>query len=277
MANYCSLRCRLLSRSLALGTSNTRAASSFSSAFRDLSCRSSGCSTAAWKPPACSNLGCRSPVLSTTTWKPSLNLLSHAVCTRRTTASATVDEVDTAALKQLAQDILNDHALASRLSVTPEAAQLLAVRSGKESDEALDIPDPTVRQLRLYALHHVIPFIGFGFFDNAVMILAGDFLDSKLGVLFGVTTMCSAAFGNMISDICGLWVAGFVETCAAALGLPDHGLSNEQQKILKIRILKNTSMVFGISLGCLLGMFPLIYPKEWRLWPSRDKIMSMMS
>mmetsp|Transcript_68631 Transcript_68631/g.135782 ORF Transcript_68631/g.135782 Transcript_68631/m.135782 type:complete len:262 (-) Transcript_68631:22-807(-) len=261
MAFCHSLRCRLLSRPLALSASGTRAVSSW--------------------PSTCSNFGCRSPVLSTTPWTPqlnrSLNLLSHAASTSRTTASATVARIDSEVLTQLAQDILNDKALATRLSATPAAAQLLAVRLGKDNAEALEIPEPTVRQMRIYALHHIIPFIGFGFFDNAIMILAGDFFDSKLGIAFGVTTMCSAAFGNMISDICGLWVAGFVETCAAALGLPDHGLSNEQQKILKIRILKNTSMVFGISLGCLLGMFPLIYPKEWRLWPSRDKIMSMMS
>jgi len=175
------------------------------------------------------------------------------------------------ALRTLAQDILKDEALATRLSATSAAAQLLAARLGK--DEVLDVPEPDVGQMRIYALQHMIPFIGFGFFDNAIMILAGDFFDSKLGIAFGVTTMCSAAIGNTISDVFGLWISGFIETAGSFLGLPDHNLSNEQQKFLKIRILRNTSMIFGITIGCVLGMFPLIYPTEWRLWPSKQQIM----
>eukprot|EP00419_Tripos_fusus_P089672 CAMPEP_0172870570 /NCGR_PEP_ID=MMETSP1075-20121228/91595_1 /TAXON_ID=2916 /ORGANISM="Ceratium fusus, Strain PA161109" /LENGTH=207 /DNA_ID=CAMNT_0013720721 /DNA_START=161 /DNA_END=782 /DNA_ORIENTATION=- len=205
-----------------------------------------------------------------TATQPVIEFAVAAASTSRTTASATVARIDSEVLTQLAQDILNDKALATRLSATPAAAQLLAVRLGKDNAEALEIPEPTVRQMRIYALHHIIPFIGFGFFDNAIMILAGDFFDSKLGIAFGVTTMCSAAVGNTISDVVGLWISGFIETAANILGMPDHGLSNEQQKFLYIRILKNTAMVFGICVGCILGMFPLAYPTEWRLWPSRE-------
>jgi len=198
--------------------------------------------------------------------------MSQADCARRTIATAQkVEEVDSMALRKLAQDILKDDALATRLSATSAATQLLAARSGK--DEIVDVPEPTVEQLRIYALQHIVPFIGFGFFDNAVMILAGDFFDSKLGVAFGVTTMCSAAIGNTVSDVVGIWISGFIETAGVVLGLPDHNLSNEQQKFLKIRILRNTSMIFGITIGCVLGMFPLIYPTEWRLWPSKQQIM----
>merc|ERR1719401_1584591 len=128
---------------------------------------------------------------------------------------------------------------------------------------------PSGRQLRIYCAQQFVPFIGFGFFDNAIMLLAGDYIDSKLGVAFGVTTLAAAGIGNTFSDVIGLWLAGIIETAGAAMGLPEHNLSNAQQQLLSVRIAKNTSMILGIILGCILGMFPLLYPEEWRLWESR--------
>jgi len=186
--------------------------------------------------------------------------------------STTVEEVDTAEIRQLAEDILKDEALAKQLSVTPAVARLLATRSGRDTAEKSQVPMPTVEQMRTYALQNIIPFVAFGFFDNAIMILSGDFIDSKLGIAFGVTTMCSMAIGNTVSGVTGIWLSGFIETVSGLLGLPvpESGLSIEQQKLLKMRILKNTSMVVGITVGCIIGMFPLIYPTEWRLWAARN-------
>merc|ERR1719277_732688 len=104
------------------------------------------------------------------------------------------------------------------------------------------------------------------------MILVGDFIDMKVCLTFGFTTMAPAGIGNTISDVIGIWGSGLIETGAAMLGLPDHGLTHEQQKSLTVRILKNTSMIVGIVIGCILGMFPLAYPDEYRLWPSREQL-----
>ena len=41
--------------------------------------------------------------------------------------------------------------------------------------------------------------------------------------------------------------------------------SAKLRELLPVRIAKNTSMIVGISLGCILGMAPLIYPEE-RPW-----------
>ena len=30
-------------------------------------------------------------------------------------------------------------------------------------------------------------------------------------------------------------------------------------------------MTIGVCFGCILGMAPLYFPKEWRLWQSRDE------
>mmetsp|Transcript_77236 Transcript_77236/g.139360 ORF Transcript_77236/g.139360 Transcript_77236/m.139360 type:complete len:121 (+) Transcript_77236:149-511(+) len=104
------------------------------------------------------------------------------------------------------------------------------------------------------------------------MILAGDYIDAKLGLAFGITTMAAAGLGNTLSDVVGLWISGFIEAISAACGLRPHGITLKQMDLLNIRILKNTSMIVGIVLGCMLGMFPLIYPQEWRIWPSRRNL-----
>jgi tRNA-specific adenosine deaminase 1 len=56
--------------------------------------------------------------------------------------------------------------------------------------------------------------IGFGFMDNFVLIIAGDYIDSTLGVTLGISTMCAAALGNIVSDLCGVPAGNYVEALA---------------------------------------------------------------
>ncbi|XP_047122376.1 transmembrane protein 65 isoform X2 [Hydra vulgaris] len=70
--------------------------------------------------------------------------------------------------------------------------------------EATPEPSPSWKQLQLVAISNGIPFIGFGFIDNSIMILAGEYIDLKLGVIFGMSTMTAAAIGNMVSDVSGI-------------------------------------------------------------------------
>ena len=65
-----------------------------------------------------------------------------------------------------------------------------------------------------------MPFIGFGFLDNAVMIVAGDYIDSTIGVYFHLSMLAAAAFGNTISDLVGIFFGGYIELVADRLGLP---------------------------------------------------------
>eukprot|EP00931_Biecheleriopsis_adriatica_P060772 TRINITY_DN36509_c0_g1_i1.p1 TRINITY_DN36509_c0_g1~~TRINITY_DN36509_c0_g1_i1.p1 ORF type:complete len:269 (+),score=45.08 TRINITY_DN36509_c0_g1_i1:32-808(+) len=183
---------------------------------------------------------------------------------------------DVVALRVVAQRILEDAELAARLAASPAATELVresrSLPQVQDGEAVAKVEAPTTQQMKLYFLHNFIPFIGFGFCDNAIMILAGDYIDAKLGLAFGITTMAAAGLGNTMSDVVGLWISGFIETIATAMGLPGHGLSLQQMELLSIRILKNTSMIAGIVLGCLLGMFPLIYPEDWRFWPSRENM-----
>uniref|UniRef100_A0AAZ3QB03 Uncharacterized protein n=1 Tax=Oncorhynchus tshawytscha TaxID=74940 RepID=A0AAZ3QB03_ONCTS len=47
----------------------------------------------------------------------------------------------------------------------------------------------TQAQIRYVLLHNAIPFIGFGFLDNAIMIAAGTQIELSIGVTFGLSTM----------------------------------------------------------------------------------------
>lgn len=60
-------------------------------------------------------------------------------------------------------------------------------------------------------LRAAIPMIGFGFMDNFVLIIAGDYIDSTIGVSLGISTMCAAALGNIVSDLCGVPAGSYIE------------------------------------------------------------------
>lgn len=66
---------------------------------------------------------------------------------------------------------------------------------------------------------HGLPFIGFGFLDNFLMIIMGDWIEGSIGVYFCLSTMAAAALGNTISDVLGLGLAHYVEQFFVYLGL----------------------------------------------------------
>jgi len=179
-----------------------------------------------------------------------------------------------AAVRALAAKLLQDDALTAKVAAQPGALELLEGRpvpaqAAAEADENVQVPE--YAQRKIYFMQNLVPFIGFGFFDNVIMLIAGDLIDAKLGVAFGISTLAAAAIGNTISDVFGLWVSGFIETAGVWLGFPEHSMSSQQLKLLPMRILRNTAMVLGIVIGCILGMAPLAYPKEWRLWEARPE------
>eukprot|EP00971_Amphidinium_carterae_P085614 1694309-Amphidinium_carterae.1 len=74
-------------------------------------------------------------------------------------------------------------------------------------------------KLRLMGLAAALPFVGFGFLDNFIMIIAGEYIDSTLCVSFSFSTMAAAAIGNTLSDLCGIFSGGAVESLAAYFGV----------------------------------------------------------
>eukprot|EP00092_Neocalanus_flemingeri_P046977 GFUD01053057.1.p1 GENE.GFUD01053057.1~~GFUD01053057.1.p1 ORF type:complete len:251 (+),score=41.57 GFUD01053057.1:54-806(+) len=122
-----------------------------------------------------------------------------------------------------------------------------------------EVMKPTRGELRQLAYHNSLPFIGFGFLDNFIMIIAGEYIDLTLGAKLGISTMAAAAFGNTISDMMGIGSAWYVESWADKLGAHPPDLTPEQLEIPRSRICANLGRGLGVAFGCFLGMFPLLF------------------
>jgi len=138
---------------------------------------------------------------------------------------------------------------------------------------------------------NALPFIGFGFLDNLIMILAvwdfywfstkrekssvenvfdfpflstfhinqGDYIDLTIGTALGISTMAAAALGNTISDVAGIASAWYVEAMASKIGIKDPDLTPTQMASGRVKWACNLGRAIGVAMGCLLGMFPLLF------------------
>lgn len=72
------------------------------------------------------------------------------------------------------------------------------------------------------------------------------------------STMACAALGNLFSDVIGVGMAGYIETLAKSLGVKDPLLTSSQLRLSSVRMSISFGCAVGISIGCILGMFPLL-------------------
>jgi len=117
---------------------------------------------------------------------------------------------------------------------------------------------PTKRQLFLTALHAGIPFIGFGFLDNFLMILWGEAIEYQFGI-YGFSIMAAAAIGNTVSDCGGVFCAEYIEHQARRFNIERAQLSPWQERLAIVRIYNSLGSVVGVIIGCILGAFPLLF------------------
>ncbi|XP_070840923.1 transmembrane protein 65 [Chaetodon trifascialis] len=127
------------------------------------------------------------------------------------------------------------------------------------AQETLEPSPPTAAQIRYVLLHNAIPFVGFGFLDNAIMIAAGTQIELSIGVTLGISTMAAAALGNLVSDLAGLGLAGYVEALASRLGMQVPDLTPKQVDMWQTRLSSHMGKAIGVAIGCVLGMFPLLF------------------
>ncbi|XP_062856262.1 transmembrane protein 65-like [Trichomycterus rosablanca] len=130
------------------------------------------------------------------------------------------------------------------------------------AQETLESAPPNANQLRYVLLHNAIPFVGFGFLDNAIMIAAGTQIELSIGVTFGISTMAAAALGNLVSDLAGLGLAGYVEALVVRFGMQIPDLTPKQADMWQTRLSSHLGKAIGVAIGCLLGMFPLLFLSE---------------
>jgi hypothetical protein len=118
---------------------------------------------------------------------------------------------------------------------------------------------PTREQLIMLATSSAVPFVGFGFMDNAIMILAGEAIETGIGATLTVSTMACAAIGNLISDVMGVGMGSYVEALARRMGFKEPSLTPEQMTLYESKYASNFGAATGVALGCFLGMFPLLF------------------
>ncbi|KAM3961736.1 uncharacterized protein ACR2FA_004059 [Aphomia sociella] len=127
---------------------------------------------------------------------------------------------------------------------------------------AATVPKPTTKELFHLSLANSIPFIGFGFLDNFIMIIAGDSIESSMSAYITLSTMAAAALGNTFSDVIGIGSSYYVERAATYIGLGAPALSPIQLDMPISRRFANMGRVIGITLGCFLGMTPLLFKDD---------------
>ncbi|CAG9464540.1 unnamed protein product [Pedinophyceae sp. YPF-701] len=119
---------------------------------------------------------------------------------------------------------------------------------------------PSLGSLTTYAVARGMPFVGFGLMDNFLMIVAGEAIDLSLGAALGLSTMAAAGLGNLVSDVAGLGFADTMEELIRKAGfITAPPLTRTQRQMPRTRVAKLLGTSGGISIGCLLGMFPLLF------------------
>ncbi|XP_076290841.1 uncharacterized protein LOC143214093 isoform X2 [Lasioglossum baleicum] len=120
-----------------------------------------------------------------------------------------------------------------------------------------NVPGPSTKNLILVAIANAIPFIGFGFLDNFIMIIAGDQIELMLNKRFPISTMTAAALGNTVSDIIGIGSVHYVEVLARKVGFEAPKLTTIELNLPKTKLAANMGRVIGVTIGCLIGMSPI--------------------
>mmetsp|Transcript_40473 Transcript_40473/g.114627 ORF Transcript_40473/g.114627 Transcript_40473/m.114627 type:complete len:267 (-) Transcript_40473:146-946(-) len=116
---------------------------------------------------------------------------------------------------------------------------------------------PSSNALWLLAISHGIPFVGFGFLDNFIMITAGESIEAALGATLTISSMCAAGLGNLISDIAGLSLQEVIAKHSHRFA-KEPELTAAQEALPITQRVRTAGAIIGISIGCIVGMCPLI-------------------
>lgn len=92
-----------------------------------------------------------------------------------------------------------------------------------------------------------------------VLIQAGQYIDSTLGVSLGLATMTAAAAGQVVSDVSGVVFGGTLERFLLQLSLIETpNLTSAQRRLSVCRNVSMAGAVCGVIVGCALGATTLL-------------------
>ncbi|CBH15901.1 hypothetical protein, conserved [Trypanosoma brucei gambiense DAL972] len=134
-----------------------------------------------------------------------------------------------------------------------EVTDRLQKQAMDEADEL--VPYSTLLWVALVA---GLPFVGFGFLDNAMMILAGDAIDNSFGLYFNCSVLTCAAMGNIFSGVLGMQLHGVIEKAVQRFNFRVPTLTENQMKGKRVFFAGHIGGTVGIMTGLLLGMIPLL-------------------
>ncbi|RNA06192.1 Transmembrane 65 [Brachionus plicatilis] len=158
----------------------------------------------------------------------------------------------------LARQFINTLTINERVIIKEE---LIKAEQESQTNDPKTIECPSWNQIFVVCFQNGLPFIGFGFVDNFVMIIAGDMIESYIGMYLPISTMAAAGLGNAFSDVAGIGLAHHIDTfCTRIIGLPR--LTPEQMNLPKVNWSVVISKSFCIFFGCIIGMFPLLFKKD---------------
>jgi len=140
------------------------------------------------------------------------------------------------------------------------------------SAESTTVAKPTARQLMMHAIQSAVPMIGFGFMDNTIMIHAGHYVDCTLGVTFGLSTLAAAGIGQIFSGIGGVMFGDALEAVFQRMsgavngsGVADSSTMSKAQRTMRVsRMAGLMGGIFGVALGCTLGLVNLFFVDEYK-------------
>lgn len=149
------------------------------------------------------------------------------------------------------------------LNLDPTGRKLLMEELKVIEEEKVEgtriVESPSRSDLAKVFLVNCLPFIGFGILDNGIMIIAGEYIDLQLGIFLGISTMAAAALGNLVSDLAGVFTAGSIENTVEKFQSIQPNLAPDQFHLKQVRWTTSFSRAIGITVGCLLGMIPLLF------------------
>lgn len=121
------------------------------------------------------------------------------------------------------------------------------------------VPRPNRRELIQVFISNAIPYILFGFFDNFIMIIAGDQIEVGLGSIMVLSTMAAAAIGNTLSDIAGIGIASCSDNLITKIGFTQPELTPIQMNMRITKFFLKSGRIVGVTVGCIIGMSPLLF------------------